>query len=903
MNRPRPFHWLLFTGALLLLRERSLAQCQNEIQYPDFAVTPSIVGAPTQISDCVVQENYSRIDGIVAGASYKFVTDHGSYITVRQDTYDGAVLGAGYSPVIVVAATAGDLFPHYTVDDQCEQSFDCLLATVQAFLTCQPPLATVVPLDDCPSNSFTITVNVASTGDAPTVTLEYDVNDGPPVSIPGIGAGEFVLGPFTIGDVVDVLVAHESDPACNQAFNDIVSEGNCPYIIDCAGPGLTLSYCYANDDAHHWTFQSSGGQAMQLSFSGGSIESVDYDQLTIYNGPDDTYPVLYQHDVFEQVDLGGISVVGGPTLYMEMASDGFGSCDDGNMSQWTWSIHCLDCFPPTVAFAVQTDCASGQFTVDVNVTDMGNDPVLDIGNDGGAPVVNVPGPGLYTVGPFALNTPVVVTVVNDLNDLCSVASGPLVNTVCPFISCGPDQYAYCYANDDHTYWVYQSNNGQPIGLEFLSGSLYPWDGDAIRVYDGLDQSGAVLYDGNNNGDDLGGMQWISTNPDNALTLEVSSDHFSSCSTMDATEWHYVVACYDGCSEPAATFSPVTDCAGSSFSVEVTLADLGGAPALTISNDGGAAPVLANGPGTYTCGPFTLDVPVVITLESTSALCNLYSAPLLNPVCPDTIVCGEPALELSYCYTNNDSHAWHWVSDGTEPLALVFSSGTLESMDYDHLAIYDGASDQAPVLYEHTGFDQEDLTGLLVTSTGTHLYMEMSSDEFFSSCDDGEQQEWNWTVGCLDCTNPVADFQVVPDCVHNSFNVAVTVSSLGTASALRLQNSLDGTTLDDVGLGTTLFGPFPLDSTTTVGVYNAANALCRVFSAPMTYSTQDCVVPSCAAAAYEHCYTDSDTAWFMYESSEGLPITIGFLWGELLVNDYVQIYNGIGINGTQLIHMG
>ncbi|MBS1583868.1 MAG: T9SS type A sorting domain-containing protein, partial [Bacteroidetes bacterium] len=93
------------------------------------------------------------------------------------------------------------------------------------------------------------------------------------------------------------------------------------------------------------------------------------------------------------------------------------------------------------------------------------------------------------------------------------------------------------------------------------------------------------------------------------------------------------------------------------------------------------------------------------------------------------------------------------------------------------------------------------------------------------------------------------------------------------------------------------------STTTVGVYNAANALCRVFSAPMTYSTQDCVVPSCAAAAYEHCYTDSDTAWFMYESSEGLPLTIGFLWGELLVNDYVQIYNGIGINGTQLIYMG
>ncbi|MBS1581318.1 MAG: T9SS type A sorting domain-containing protein, partial [Bacteroidetes bacterium] len=806
------------------------------------------------------------------------------------------------SPVIVVSGSGADLFPHYNTDDQCDIGFDCELATVQAFLTCQPPIATVTAVDDCPSNSFTITVNVTSTGDAPTVTLEYDVNDGSPVSIPGIGAGEFVLGPFIIGDVVDVLVAHESDPSCNQAFDNVVSGGNCPFIIDCAGPGLTFDYCYQNSDQHEWTFQSSGGQAMLLSFLAGSIESANYDHLTIYNGPDNTYPVLYQHAIFQAEDLTGISLVGGPTIFMVMSSDGSVSCADQSMSSWEWTVQCLDCFPPTVAFAVQTDCASNQFFVNVDVTAMGNDPVLDIGNDGGAPVVNVPAPGLYQVGPFALNTPVVVTVVNDLNDLCSVASGPLVNTVCPFISCGPDQYTYCYGNDDHTYWVYQSNNGQPIGLEFLSGSLYPWDGDAIRVYDGLDQSGTLLYDGNNNGNDLGGMQWISTNPDNALTLEVSSTAFTSCSDGSATEWHYVVACYDGCSEPTASFSPVTDCAGSSFSVEVTVSDMGGAPSLTIDNDAGAAPVLASGPGTYISGPFTLDIPVVISVESTSALCNVYSDPLLNPLCPDTIICGQPAEEVSYCYINYDDRSWHWMSDGTEPLALVFSSGTIESANYDHLTIYDGPNNQAPVLYQHALFQQEDLTGLLVISTGTHLYMEMSSDGSVS-CQSGSQTTWNWTVGCLDCTNPDVTFQVVPDCVHNSFNVAVNVASLGTATSLDLESSLDGATLGNVGLGTTLFGPFPLDSVTTIGAYNAANHLCRVFSSPLTYATHDCVIPSCSATAYEYCYTDSDTAWFMYQNPGTEPLTIGFLWGELMVNDYIQIYNGIGTIGTQIIYMG
>ncbi|MBS1582095.1 MAG: hypothetical protein JST66_07860, partial [Bacteroidetes bacterium] len=192
MKPLRPILLLLITGPLMLHSERSRGQCLNTEMYPEFAVTPSITGAPTQISDCVVQLNYSQITGIVAGASYKFTADLGSYITVREGTYDGAVLGAGYSPVIVVSGSGADLFPHYNTDDQCDIGFDCELATVQAFLICQPPIATVTAVDDCPSNSFTITVNVTSTGDAPTVTLEYDVNDGSPVSIPGIGAGEFV---------------------------------------------------------------------------------------------------------------------------------------------------------------------------------------------------------------------------------------------------------------------------------------------------------------------------------------------------------------------------------------------------------------------------------------------------------------------------------------------------------------------------------------------------------------------------------------------------------------------------------------------------------------------------------------------------------------------------------------
>lgn len=909
MKALRPLSRSILVTALVLPCAQAEAQCLNEEQYPAFAVTPSVVGAPTQISECVVQVNYSQITGIHAGATYKFEGSLGSYITVREDTYDGTVLAQGYSPVFAVSVTGGDLFAHYNTDASCGEGFDCEVATVQAFLDCSPPIVTVEVVDDCPANAFNVVLNVVSTGDGGTVDLVYDVNDGPASTIPGVGTGEFILGPFTVGDVVDLTVAHGSNAECDQRFEDLVTRGDCPYILDCDGAGtLALDYCYENFDEHHWTFQSSGGQAMLLSFTAGSIESANYDHLAIYNGPDNTAPVLYEHAIFDIEDLAGLSVIGGPVLYMEMSSDVTVSCADNSMDSWSWTVQCLDCNPPAVSFDVQTDCASDQFMVDVTVTDMGSDPVLDISNDGGAPAVSVPGLGTYSVGPFPVNTPVVVRVVNDMNDLCSVSSGPLINTVCPIISCGPTEYTYCYTNNDHSYWVYQSDSGQPIGLEFLAGSIYPWDGDVMRVYDGLDQSGTLLYEGNGNfGEPLDGMQWISTNPDNALTLEISSTPFTSCSDGfgDADEWRYVVACYDGCSEPSATFSPVTDCAGDSFSIETTVTDLAGAPSLTIDNDGGAPPVLASAPGTYTSGPFPQGTPVTITVESTSALCNIHSAPLLDPICPDTIVCGGPAVDATYCYTNNDDHAWHWVSSGTEPLALVFSSGSIESSNYDHLTIYDGANDQAPILYEHVLFEEEDLTDLLVISTGTHLYMKASSD-LSVSCSDGNMQTWNWTVGCLDCTNPATSFQVVPDCIHNAFNVAVTVESLGTASSLRLANSLNTMELTEVGLGTTIYGPFPLDSTVVVGAYNSANELCRVFSGPMTFATADCIVPTCAATTYEYCYTDSDTAWFMYESSESEPITIDFLWGELSVNDYIQVYNGIGTTattGVPIIYMG
>lgn len=95
----------------------------------------------------------------------------------------------------------------------------------------------------------------------------------------------------------------------------------------------------------------------------------------------------------------------------------------------------------------------------------------------------------------------------------------------------------------------------------------------------------------------------------------------------------------------------------------------------------------------------------------------------------------------------------------------------------------------------------------------------------------------------------------------------------------------------------------MDSTVKITVLNATNNLCRVFSPMLTSASQACVDTVCAAAAYEYCYTNNDTAWFAYQGTPGIPLTVEFLWGQMLAGDFVQIYNGLAPLPSKLIWQG
>ncbi len=1107
MNAFRRLHKFLFAALTAATGTIAVAQCTNTTQYPSGSTIPDGLGAVTTITTCSFQQEYSVITSIVATATYQFTIDDGTYITVHQGTYDGPVLGYGSSPVTVQAVTSEDLFAHWSTDANCGTATNCRVTTVQLFLNCTPPTFTTTTTNDCANNQFYVNVNVSSTGDGATVNVTYNVDGGAPTTMTGLSAGSYQLGPFPSGALVNVTVEHESDPACNQTHPNITNFP-CP-ILSC-GPD-TYTHCYANSESYIMVFEGTSSFPLRLQFNSGSIYQFGGDVLRIYDGLNDQGALLYT-GIGNNGDLTGVIATStnvDHALCLKFTSDAFTSCADGGvLGEWNYTVGCLDCTPPTVTgYTVVNDCANQAFNVSVDISDLGSDPNVEIANNVGVASTFASAPGTYIAGPFPLDGPVQITLVNELNSLCNITSATMVNAPCPIISCGPDTYTHCYANNEVYEKVFQGTSTFPLRLQFNSGSIYQFGGDVLTIYDGLNDQGAILYNGLGNAGNLAGVFVTSTNVDHALYLKLTTDGFTSCFDGGIFgEWNYTVGCLD-CTPPVVTSYVVnTDCANQVFTVDVNVNSIGTDLNVEIANNVGVASTFAAAPGVYTAGPFPVGNPATITLvNELNALCNVTSTPLENTYCPIQITCGNPAFDDSYCYHNSDSQHWLYQNTGTESLALLFSSGTIESVSFDHLVIYDGVDNTGSVIYTHTG-GTVDLTGVLAISTGPAIYMEMSSDgsvccsdnsfgaagewnwtvgcldctqaaatynvvldcannqyyisthitgigsdptitltntggapdvavtdtgtysvgpfafgtlnrvnvvndantlcsvhsdfltnapcplidcgpntftlcyhdamdssvvyqsanafpvaiifnagqldtygdsiyiydgldfqapviyagvnnfdladllftstnidnalllrirsdQFFGSCFDGTVTvPWDWTVSCLDCTNPAATFEMIPDCAHHGYNIAVNVTSVGTAPSIRIANSYGLDTLNNVGLGITMIGPIPVDTVAHLTLLNSQNSLCRIHSGDFVFTSDSCVTTACDPTGVDYCYANSDTAWFVYHSGNANPITLTFSWGTTLVNDFIQIYNGLDTT-AQIVYMG
>ncbi|MFD2915177.1 choice-of-anchor L domain-containing protein [Psychroserpens luteus] len=603
------------------------------------------------------------------------------------------------------------------------------------------------------------------------------------------------------------------------------------YINDYIGvPGTDCGsgFGYLNGDDVVYAYTPTADTSIDISLSG---ISDNYTGVFVYT---DCANIGNQCETgavngFGQGDLiiDNLSVTNGQTYYIVIST----WAAPQNVV-YTLTITENTCVDPVIDYIVRQDCINGpQFFIDVDLTDLGSATSMTISDDQGSASQNTTVAGVFSFGPFANNTPIIITVVNDDDANCNSTSDALTQDQCVLnvVDCTqpPLQFNYCYDNNDDTAWLFESNDGNPVRLTFNAGGIESCCDD-ILVYDGQDNTAPLIYQGNNGGD-LSGLQFDSTG--DSLYLEIDSDGSVSCASNSGcctTEWDFTVACAT-CVNPETTYTVVSNCTvGPEFFVDVDLTNLGSALSVTISDDQGSAPQSVSALGVVTFGPYTNNTPVEITVANDDdPNCTLTSNTLTQEFCLDNVVdCSEGPINVSYCYFNNDSNVFTYTSTDGTALNLTFNSGEVEGAPFDFLVVYDTDGSE---LYNDEG-NNGDISGLTFQSTGDTISFQITSDGSVS-CESGSFADGiDYTVSCATCINPAATYQVVDDCENgDQFLVDVIVTTIGDATSITISNNIDANTVSATAAGVYQVGPFPFATDVVITLSNDQDVNCIVNS--------------------------------------------------------------------------
>lgn len=414
----------------------------------------------------------------------------------------------------------------------------------------------------------------------------------------------------------------------------LLTEGGA--FLECGAPALVETHCSSTYSTVTWHYSTSDGSSpVRILFDAGFVGSSGgpIPSFRIWNGgPADTTAANLLFPVSGtgtgDVMPGQMFTSTGNSIFMKLITD-MGSCETQPWyTPFEWTVGCMDCIAPLSNFlVVNEDCATLEYDVRVSLASLGTATSLTVANTQGVAETEISTIGVHDVGPFTAGTPVTITLVNPDNALCNVSSLALINDPCAVVDCGPTDYTYCYEELEELQWLYQGED-QAIGIRWRSGSVGMLG--TARIYDGSDPF-TVIPEEFDGPVELANVMRHSTNDDDNLLLELSAGELFSCVNGYATGWDYVISCYDGCTQPEATFAVVHDCDNQEFSVTVTITEIGSAGTVSITNNAGAPAVTATAAGTYTVGPFDSQEVVDIEVEGASVLCS-WTSPHLTFDC-------------------------------------------------------------------------------------------------------------------------------------------------------------------------------------------------------------------------------------------------------------------------------
>lgn len=324
----------------------------------------------------------------------------------------------------------------------------------EILISCGPPPTCLVP------TNLTATLNALGT----TVNLSWNANNGETqweyvlqpqgTGIPTTAGTPITTNPLTISDLdwsTDYEVYLRADCGAGD-FSSWTSPAvfstpvQTNYTIDCdAGEILDLNYCYTSNDSTAWLFTSSTAFPIRIVFNSGNIEA-GFDDITIYDGPDNTGTVLFNNNDADIHDLTGLEFQSTSTsMYIEVDTDGSVSCESSTTyNPWDFSVSCATCVTQTVDFSINGICSPYyEFYVDANISDMGDASSIELADNFGS-IQTATTTGIISFGPYAANEEIVITTVN-ANDASCFVESDLLTFICPP---PPNECSIVYAGED-----------------------------------------------------------------------------------------------------------------------------------------------------------------------------------------------------------------------------------------------------------------------------------------------------------------------------------------------------------------------------------------------------------------------------------------------------------------------
>ncbi|HMN07023.1 MAG TPA: T9SS type A sorting domain-containing protein [Flavobacteriales bacterium] len=405
-------------------------------------------------------------------------------------------------------------------------------------------------------------------------------------------------------------------------------------MVACDGTVLTEDFCSEQYSVKEWLYISSDGSPLKIEFLGGLVGNTGTESFQVWDG---TSPSGTPAPAMSGNLAGYSFTASSGALFIRLVTDAGACAAQSWYLPLQWRVGCKNCQDPLASFNVVEDCDNHQYFVNVNIFNMGSSASLSLNNNLGLPSTTASATGPHNTGPFPAGQTVIVTAQNPDNPMCYAASPVLINAPCAVQDCGPTTYTHCYDDHEMGQWAYQGENGQEIGVRFIRGTVGL--GDHFFTYNGLDIENLVGTEITAGYQTAMANKLFTSGPpstDHAIVMELIADDAVSCVTEDplfgaAQEWEFVVACYDGCVQPKATFT--TACVSTTqYEILVNITDIGSTASVQITNNGGAATVNATATGTYHVGPFNAGTPVTVEVVGASILCTWTASGLVKDDC-------------------------------------------------------------------------------------------------------------------------------------------------------------------------------------------------------------------------------------------------------------------------------